>query len=609
MAAVFARRTFLMSPFKVSFLALFLTVLTLSFLNFLIADLIIGIILILPITNSVYYRHGGYGNIYKVVKSILSLLTQRQTSILTSAAIIMATVVLSKILGLLRDRLLVHVFPPESVAIFFASLRLPDLIFQLLILSTLSVAFIPVFTEKLEEKGKEDAFNLAKSVLNLALSMLILAAILIFIFIEPLTSLIVPGFTLDQKQQVANLTRIILLGQIILTVGSFFVGILQSFQRFIIPAMAGVFYNLGIILGILFFSSSFGISGAAFGVILGSFLHGLIQLPLALSLGFRFNFLQIFHPGVKEIAKLMSFRTIGLAAEQINETVGVILASLISTASVTYLTFAQHLQIVPVGLFGAAIAQAALPVLSSERARGKLDEFKATLLTTIHQILFLTLPATALLIVIRIPVVRLVFGASQFDWPSTVLTGKTLAFLAIGLAAQAVSLLLVRGFYALKDTKTPVLISLSVVALNITLSLYFVHVLKLDVWSLGLAFSIASILSGILLFLSLSLKVGGFDKGAILNPFLKMLMATAIMGAALYIPIKLLDQVIFDTTRVVGLLVLTGLSTLFALSVYVMLVWFLRVRELYTFMDLLKKIGRIQSVVKSKEIIHEPEGV
>jgi putative peptidoglycan lipid II flippase len=545
-----------------------------------------------------------------MVKSIFSLLGTRQTSILSGAAIIMVMVLMSKILGLARDRLLAHIFSPDTVAIFFAAFRLPDLIFQLLILGAMSVAFIPIFTEYLETKKKGEAFALAQSLMVVVLIFFTIVTALVYIFIDQLTLFVVPGFSNDQRLEVARLTKIILVGQILLAVGSFFVGVLQSFQRFIIPALAAVFYNFGIILGILFLAKPFGILGPAYGVIIGAVLHVLVQLPLILSLGFRFNFKAKFlHSGVKEIAGLMSMRTVGLAAEQINETVGIILASLISTASVTYLTFAQHLQVVPIGLFGATIAQAALPVLSSERARGKLDEFKATFLTTLHQILFLALPATAILIVLKIPVVRLVFGASQFDWPSTVLTGMTLAYLSIGLAAQSISLLLVRGFYAMKDTKTPVLVSFIVVLVNILLSYFFVRMLGWEVWSLGLAFSISSILSALLLFVTLNKKVGGFEKAAVFNPFLKMVMATVIMGVALYVPIKLLDQVIFDTTRTINLLLLTGFSSIFALSIYIVLVWFMNVKELTTYIDLLKRVGKFQTKIRSEEMLHQPDEI
>lgn len=542
-----------------------------------------------------------------MVKNLFSLLYSRQTSILSGAAIIATTLMLSKILGLIRDRLLAHVFSPDKIDIFWAAFRLPDSIFQIVILGALSVAFIPVFTEILENKGRQEAFEMARTVLNVFLAIFLLATVLIFWLAQPIISnFIARGFTPEKQMQVVMLTRVILFGQVILVLGSFFIGILQSFQRFIIPSLSPVFYNLGIIVGIIFLSKQFGIMGAALGVVLGAILHVLVQLPLIWSLGFRFKIpLKFFHPGVREIIKLMSIRTLGLAAEQINETVGIALATLASIGSVTYLTFAQHLQIVPIGLFGATLAQAALPVLSSEKARGKIEEFKETLLTTLHQILFLTLPATAILIVIRVPVVRLVFGASQFDWKATVLTGATLAFLSIGLAAQAISLLLVRGFYALKDTKTPVVVSLIVVLLNIILSIYFIVVLKFDVWSIGLANSISALLSGVLLFWTLHFKIGRFNLKAVLVPFFKMLMATIIMGVALYIPIKLLDQVIFDTTRTVNLLVLTTLSFIFALSIYVVVVWFLKVRELSTYTELFKRLGSFRTKLKSKEILPE----
>lgn len=545
-----------------------------------------------------------------MVKNIFSLLAARQTSILSGATIIMLTVMLSKFLGLIRDRLLTHIFPPDNISIFFAAFGIPDIIFQLLIFGALSVAFIPVFSEYLEGRSPGEAFKLAGSILNLALIILSGAIIVALIFIDPLTSLIAPGFSPEQHLQTVNLTKVILLGQLFLVIGSLFSGILQSFQRFIVPALAGVFYNLGIILGIILFAGSLGIMSAAVGVVIGAILHFLIQLPVVLSIGFRPKFLlRFFHLGVKEIVGLMSVRSLGLAAELVNERVSVALASLISVQSVTYLTLSQHLQVVPISLFGATIAQAALPVLSSEKARGKMEEFKITLLTTLHQVLFLALPATAILIVLRIPAVRLTFGASQFDWEATVLTGQTLAFLAIGLSAQAISLLLVRAFYALKDTKTPVMVSFITVLINVSLSFYFVQVLKLPVWGLGLAFSISAIVSAFLLFFSLHLKVGKFDLKLALGPFLKMLAATIIMGVCLYVPIKLLDEVIFDTTRTINLLVLTGLSSVFALGIYIFLVWFLKVRELATYVALLKKFGKIQSLVKSEEIIHETNTV
>jgi putative peptidoglycan lipid II flippase len=541
-----------------------------------------------------------------MVKNLLSLFSTRQTSILSGAMILMATVAASKILGLIRDRLLVHSFNPDQVAVFLAAFRIPDLMFQLLIFGAVSVAFIPVFTDHLEHKGKKEAFFFASDILNIVLVIFFFISLLVIFFARPLTFLVVPGFTPEQKILTANLTQIIMLGQILLVVGSFFAGICQAYQRFIVPALAALFYNIGIILGIIFLVGPLGIFGPALGVIIGSSLHIFIQFPLVSALGFRhrlsFNFLS---EGIREIFGLMSIRTIGVAVEQINETAGVILASLISSSAVTFLTFAQHLQGVPIGLFGTTLAQAALPVLSLEKAKGETGSFKATFLTTLHQILFLTLPAMAILIVLRIPAVRLVFGASQFDWEATVLTGRTVAFLAIGLGAQSIGVLLVRAFYALKDTRTPVFVSVISVTINVLMSIFFVLFLKLPVWSLGLSFSVSALISALMLLVALSQKLGGFVFGDLYFPAIKMILAALGAAVALYIPIKLLDQLVFDTTRTANLLILTGIASFFGLSVYFFLVWLMRVKELETFGNLMKRLYHLQFRTKSQEIIQE----
>lgn len=538
-----------------------------------------------------------------MVKSLLNLLALRQNSILSGATVLMVAVFASRFLGLIRDRLLVQNFDTTQAAIFFAAFRLPDLLFQVLIFGSLSVAFIPVFTEVMHKKGEAEAFKFASSILNLALLVFGVVVTAAIIFAAPLNSLLVPGFSGTQKLLTDQTTQIILLAQLMLVVGTFFFGIAHSFQRFIVPALAPIFYNAGIILGILFIAPTFGITGLGLGVVLGAFLHAIVQVPLARSLGFRYHFtLDFFNSGVRDVVKLMSVRNIGLIAEQVNETVGIALASILSYSSVTLLTFSQHLFAVPIGLFGATIAQAALPVLSREFAKEDLVSFKATLLTTMHQILFLTLPAAAILIVLRIPVVRLVFGADLFSWEDTVLTGRTVAFFAVGLAAQSVVLLLVRGFYAMKDTKTPVLVSLFSISLNVALSALFVLGLGWGVWSIGLAFSISIIIGTIILTYFLSRKLNGFSNADLAVPAVKMLIAAAAAAFALYIPMKSLDQLIFDTTRTINLIMLTGIASSFGLAIYVLLVWLLDVKELRTFIELIKKIGRTKINLQSEEL-------
>ncbi len=545
-----------------------------------------------------------------MVRSLLSLLATRQNSILSGASILMLTVFASKFLGLIRNRLLFHNFDTATTDLFFGAFRLPDLLFQILIFGTLSVAFIPIFTSQLSRNGEKEAHTFASNILNLSLFIFGVVTLIALLFTPFFNSLVLPGFSGERKIITDQLTRLILAAQLMMVVGAFFIAIGQAYQRFIIPALAPLFYNLGIILGIAVLSKYFGIYGPAIGVVIGAFFHMAIQIPLIRSLGFKYQFAFDFaNPGVRSVYRLMSIRNIGLIAEQINETVLIALASVISFSSVTLLTVAQQLFIVPIGLFGATIAQAALPVLSQEKARDETASFKITLLTTMHQILFLTLPAAAILIVLRIPVVRLIFGASQFNWTDTVLTGRTVAFLSLGLAAQSVILLLVRAFYALGDTKTPVIVSVLAVLMNIILSIFFVHYLKLDVWSLGLSYAVAANTSLILLLIYLQKKLGGFNFHQFFEPALKMLVAASTAAVALYIPIKALDQLVFDTTRTVNLIILTGIASIFGLGIYILLVWLMQVKELDTFTQLFKKAARMQTKVKTQEMIEETGSV
>lgn len=541
-----------------------------------------------------------------MVKSLITLLGARQSSILSGALILMITVFASKFLGLIKYRLLVYQFNTSDAAIFIASFSFPDLLFQLLVFGTLSVAFIPIFTETLNKKGEEEAFKFASNILNLTLFVFIFLTILGFVFVSQINSILIPGFKGEQKIVTDQLTRLIMLGQIILVIGSFFVGIGQSFQRFIVTSLAPLFYNVGIIIGIAVLSPFLGLMGPAVGVIIGATLHVLVQMPFVNSMGFKYSFtFDFLNSSVKEVFRMMSIRNIGLAMEVVNDKVGIALASLISTSSVTLLSFAQTLQVMPIGLFGATMAQAALPILSREFAKDEKESFKMTLLTTLHQILFLTLPATAILVVLRIPVVRLVYGASQFEWSDTVLTGWTVAFLALGLSAQSVILLLVRGFYAIKDTKTPVMVSIGTVILNIALSMLFIRVFEMDVWGLGLSYSIATNISAVLLFVFLNKKIGKFDFSDVFVPAFKMLIAATTAAVALWIPIQGLDRLVFDTTKTVNLLILTSIASFFGLGVYIFLVWFMEVRELNTFAQVFGKIGRLQSNLRSQEIVQE----
>lgn len=544
----------------------------------------------------------------RIFQKTSALIGKQQTSILSAATIIMAMVATSRILGLVRDRLLTDRFTSGELGVYFAAFRLPNLVFELIVMGAVSTAFIPVFTSYRSAKSPREAFHLASSVINIGLVCFFILSLLFLIFTPQIVTFIAPGFNKDELAMLISFTRIMLLAQVFpLIIGNFFTGMLQSYQQFIIPALAPVVYNVGIILGIIILTPALGLYAPVFGVVVGALLFMFIQIPSVVAAGYRHDLsLDWRSSGVRQVGKLMLPRTLGLAVSQIDSTVDLILASLLGARSVTIFNLAQHLQHVPIGLFGASLAQAALPTLAILHAQKSMEEFKTAFLSTFHQILFFSLPAAVLLIVLRIPIVRLVFGASRFDWPDTVDTGRTLAYFALSLFAQAHVHLLARAFYSLYDSKTPVILGGISVILNAILSIVFIQSLHLPVWGLALAASIASLFNAFSLLYFLDRITKHFDRKKLILPIIKMFIASALTGIALYIPMKLLDQLVFDTTRTIQLLLLTGVASLSGLSVYTFLAWFLDIGEVGMFFTLAKKVMRVRQPIleTSAEVIN-----
>jgi putative peptidoglycan lipid II flippase len=530
------------------------------------------------------------------------LFTTRQTSILSAAFVIALMVAASRLLGLFKNRLLTARFTPEQLDPFWAAFRIPDFLFEVLVAGAVSVAFIPVFTSYLSKNKKEEAFTIASSVIN-CVSIVVLVFAAIYVIIAPfLLRQIVPGFSPADLEQAVSFSRILMIFQVLpLVIGNLYIAILQSYRQFLVPALAPVIYNIGTIVGIVLLSDRFGLYGSIYGVIFGAILFLLIQIPVVMQVGYHHLFLiNLRHKGVREIIRLMIPRTISVSVTQIDFTIDTILASLVGAGSITVLTLARQLQIVPLMLFGIPIAQAALPTFSDYVSDGLMDRFKTTLITSLHQILFLIFPASALLFVLKVPIVRLIYGADHFDWPATVLTARTLAAFSFSLFAQAMVVLLMRAFFALHDSKTPVVVSIVTVILNSLLSILFILGLKLPIWGLGISTSISSILhAGILLFL-LDRKVKGFDRFQLIVPFLKITLTTLIMAVPLYVLMKLFDQLVFDTTRSIELFLLTGTVTSIGFATYLFFAWFFKIDEVLLFYKFAKKLTQV------KEILLEP---
>ena len=533
------------------------------------------------------------------MKRIYSIFSNKQTSVRSAATVLMTMVLVSRVLGLVRDRLLAARFDPELLGVYFAAFRIPNLVFELLVMGTLTAAFIPVFTKYITEGRKDDAWHISSTLIHICTLCIALFSIPLLLFTDSMCRLIAPGFSAEQIIQMSAFTRFMIVFQVgPLLVGNFFTGILQSYNLFFAPAAAPVIYNAGIIIAILTLTPMLGIWAPVVGVGIGAFLFICIQIPSLIAVGYTHKpVLDLSHKGVREVGKLMVPRTVGLAVSQVDTTVDLILSTLLGARMVTIFQFAQHLQMLPVGLFGTSVAQAAFPILSQASARGDKELFKKTLISGVNQMLFFIMPMSVFFIVFRIPIVRLVFGASRFDWSATVATGMTLSAFSISLFAQSISPLFTRAFFALYDSMTPVLIGVITITLNALLSIFFVSYMKYPIWSLGLSTSIASICNTILLYILLSRKLQTFSFRDIGWSPVKMTIAALIMGVALYIPLKLFDQLVFDTTRISGLVLLTGVSGFIGLSCYLFFVWVLGVSELQAFLHLLDKVRRPKQVV------------
>lgn len=536
-----------------------------------------------------------------LLKRGATALSSKQTNILSAALIIMAAIFFSAVLGFIKMRLLSTYFgDSRPLDIYLAAFRLPDMIYQLLVMGTISSAFIPVFSSFLNQENQQSAFKIANSVMTLSMIVFLAVTFFILLFTRQISDFLAPGFSDKEIPLMVSLTRIMMLGQIFFILGNFLTGILQSFHRFLLPALAPVFYNIGIIAGTIILTPFFGIYGPTYGVLIGTFLFFIIQLPFALKIGWRLQIsFDYKNKGVKEIGRLLVPRTLSLGVSQIEYTTDLMIASLFAPGHYTVFTFALFLISFPVRLIGASIGQASLPTLSAIFAKDNLSEFKNTLNKSLQQIIYLILPASIILLVLRVPLVRLAFGSKSFSWEATLLTGRVVAFLTVAIVAQSIAQLLIRGFYALHNTKTPFLIGVISVFINVLGSIYFSLILKMGIAGLAISTSISSLINAFLLSKSLIDKLGKIEEEAIIS-LGKKFFTTGIMGFVLYLFMKILDLFVFDTTRTVNLIFLTIITLALGSTSYLLISRLLRIEEADNYWQILKRMGNWKIELKKR---------
>jgi putative peptidoglycan lipid II flippase len=460
---------------------------------------------------------------------MLSRIFSFQTKNITTAALILAGFsFLSRLLGLWRDRLLAGRFGAGSdLDVYFAAFRIPDFIYNILIAGGIIVALVPLFSEYFL-KDKKRAWDFIDNLLNVSSFLLVLVSIVGVIFTPALLRIITPGFSPEQFSLAVLLTRILFLSPIFLGLSSIFSGILQYFNRFLAYSLAPLFYNLGIIFGIIFLAPSYGILGVVLGVVLGAFLHLLVQIPSAIQAGFFYkpilNFKEI---ELKRVFSLMAPRTLGVAAPQINLMVATAIASSLPSGALSVFSFANNLSQFPLGLVGIPFAVAAFPALSQSFALKNKKDFLKNFSNAFYKILYVVIPLSFLIFFLRNQIIEIVLKTGRFGESATNISAAALGLFSLGIFAACFLPLIFRAFFSLHDTKTPTIVAIAAMVLNFILMLIFVNLLSspnffqtfvakifsiqgggnIGVLGLPLAFSIDSILQFVILMVLLKKRI------------------------------------------------------------------------------------------------------
>lgn len=534
---------------------------------------------------------------------IQKLINGKAGSITAAALVLGMATLASKLLGLLRNRILVgEVGVGNEFDIYLAAFRIPDFIFSIVVFGALSAGFIPVFSKLIFKKEKDRAFKTANVALNLIFVLLIVLCFVAVIFTKDLVNFIAPGFDSSKKEATIELTRIMLLSPIFLLLSSIFGGILQSFKRFFIYSLSPIMYNIGIIIGAVYFVNWWGLPGLAWGVVLGSFLHFAIQISTVKKLGFKYQFtIDTKNTEVKKIARMVAPRLLTIVATQFNLVIITIIASTLAIGSLTVFNLANDLQSFPLGLFAISFVVASFPTLCALSGKGNRKNFIASLASTAKQILFFVIPISILLFILRAQIVRVALGTEGFTWEDTILTFDTLGIFVFSLFAQALIPLLTRSFWALHDAKTPFIISLISVLINLILA--FSLSKQYGVVGLSMAFSISSVINVALLYYLINKKIGFSCHRAIFKSVVKISLSSVIAGIFAYASLYLIEPFL-NTHTFIGIFAQGLFAGIIGVGVYCLIGWKFKIEEFIIFKNSIQK-KLFRTKIETAEIIKE----
>lgn len=500
-----------------------------------------------------------------------------------SAGIIGAATLFSRILGFIRDVLFAAYFGTGiSAQAFVVAFRIPNLLRDIIGEGATNSAVVPVLVEELAHNGKDQFWRLANILLNILLLILTFFTICGFLFAKPIVTAIAPGFLADpaKHELTVALTRLIFPFLIFIGLAAYAMGVLNALKHFALPAFSMALLNVAMIIGMVFWKQD--IYALAIALLIGGFLQFAVQVPALVKKGITFKCNNFIHPKIKKIGWLLVPRIFGTGVYQINIFVSTILASLskiVGEGAVAAMYFSNRLLQFPLAVFAFAIAQAALPTLSSHIVINDMVMFKKSINFQLRAILFLLLPSSAGLIALAVPITKVLLQRGVFSDYSTAITANALFFYSFGLLAYGMIKILVGAFYSMQDTKTPVKIAAFSLVINLFLNVILMFPLKLS--GLALATSISGIVNALLLFLVLRKRIGSFGDTALFSSFRKISFASLVMGLFAFWINDFSRNMFFGNIPFGGIL---GLITtiLCAIAAYVILCVLLNVKELQT---------------------------
>lgn len=499
-----------------------------------------------------------------------------------AAGIMMAAILVSRILGLVREMVIANQFGGGgNVDAYRMAFVLPDTLYFLLSSGALSSAFIPVFMQYWTN-GEEDEAWKVFSVIGTFIFLVLGGAILLCeVFAPPLVRLVAFGFTKEHPELLGittAMTRIVLPSQMFFFIGGLIIATLYARQHFLSPAVGPIIYNIFIISGAIFLATIAGISGLTWGALVGAFVGNfLLQIFVVRKIGVKFKpSLNLRHPGVVKVGKLALPVILGLSLPYVDVYVNFWFGAFLSKGAVAALGFANRLMQVPLGVFGQGVAVALFPTLAALAAGKHMSELRTTVNFGLRAILLLTVPSSALMMVLAAPIVTMLFRHGEFTSANAAVAASALVFYSIGIAGWAGQAVIARGFYALQDTVAPVVTGTIVTFIFIPLNWLLVKPLGHN--GLALATSIAAILNMVALLAILRRRLGGINGGLIVRSFGKVVISSAAAGVVAWIAIRCAGQHA-DITRPLGALIGVVIAALPALAVYVGMIALLKVDE------------------------------